>query len=91
MRFPAKTAIRFEGGTIRYRRLNHEANRFANALLSLGVGQGARVVLLMPNVPQMVIGFFGTLKAGAVAVFIPPASDPEEVVRHVAESQAAFW
>ena len=89
MRFPTKTAIKFEGGMIRYRRLNHEANRFANALLSLGVGKGARVVLLMPNVPQMVIGFFGALKVGAVVVFIPPAPDPEELVRQVAESQAS--
>jgi long-chain acyl-CoA synthetase len=89
MRFPRKIAIRFEGSSIRYRRLNQEANRFANALLTLGVGKGARVVLLMPNVPQMVIGFFGTLKAGAVVVFIPPSPDPDEVVRQVAESQAS--
>src|SRR5258706_2253111 len=81
--FPLRPAIFFEGSQLSYRRLNHEINRFANALLALGIGKGARVVLLMPNVPQMVIGFYGTLKAGATAVFIPPVIEPEEVVWQV--------
>ena len=87
--FPLRPAIFFEGSQLSYRRLNHEANRFANALLTLGIGKGARVVLLMPNVPQMVIGFYGTMKAGATAVFIPPVIEPEEVVRQVKDSDAS--
>lgn len=88
-RFPNRPAIFFEGSRLSYRRLNHEANRFANALLSLGVGKGARVVLLLPNVPQMVIGFYGAMKAGATAVFVPPVIEPEEVVRQVKDSDAS--
>ena len=79
-RFPLHTALIFEGRKLSYRKLNHEVNKFANALLSLGLGPGARVVLLMPNIPQMVIGFFGTLKAGMTAVFTPPMSEPEQVI-----------
>lgn len=88
-RFPTHPAIVFEGSSLSYRQLNHEANRFANALLALGVGKGARVVLLLPNMPQMVIGFFGTVKAGAVAVFIPPLIDPKEVIRQVRDAEAS--
>jgi len=88
-RFPNRPALFFEGSSISYRRLNHEANRFANALIGLGIGTGARVVLLLPNVPQMVIGFYGTMKAGATAVFIPPVIEPEEVVRQVKDSEAS--
>ena len=88
-RFPLRPAIFFEGTRITYRRVNHEANRFANALIALGVGKGARVVLLLPNVPQMVIGFFGTMKAGAAAVFIPPVIEPEEILRQVKDSEAS--
>ncbi|HET9909287.1 MAG TPA: AMP-binding protein, partial [Anaerolineales bacterium] len=88
-RFPTNPAIFFEGTRLSYRRLNREVNRFANALLALGIGKGARVVLLMPNVPQMVIGFYGTMKAGATAVFIPPVIEPEEVVRQVKDSDAS--
>ena len=88
-RFPRNTAIIFEGGRLSYRKLNHEANRFANALISLGLGQGARVVLLMPNIPQMVIGFFGTLKAGMVAVFIPPLTEPDALVNILRDVEAS--
>jgi len=37
----------------------------------------------------MVIGFYGTLKAGATAVFVPPVIEPEEVVRQVKEADAS--
>lgn len=87
-RFPNRPAIFFEGSRISYRKLNHEANRFANALLSLGVGKGARVTLLLPNVPQMVIGFYGAMKAGATAVFVPPVIEPEEIIRQIKESDS---
>lgn len=87
-RFPNRPAIFFEGSRLTYRVLNREVNRFANALLSLGVGKGTRVVLLLPNLPQMVVGFYGTMKAGATAVFVPPVIEPEEVVRQVKEAEA---
>jgi long-chain acyl-CoA synthetase len=88
-RFPNRPAIFFEGKRISYRRLNREANRFANAIGALGVSKGARVVLLLPNLPQMVIGFYGTLKAGATAVMVPPVIEPEEVLRQVKDSEAS--
>lgn len=88
-RFPRSTAVIFEGGRLTYRKLNHEANRFANALISLGLGKGARVVLLMPNIPQMVIGFFGALKAGMTAVFIPPLTEPEELIEIIRNVEAS--
>lgn len=86
-RFPKRAAIQFEGQAISYRRLNREANRFANALLALGLVKGARVAHLLPNVPQMVIGFYGTLKAGGVAVFVPPVDQPEEMIRQIKEAE----
>jgi len=88
-RLPRKIAVIFEGGRLSYRKLNHEANRFANALLSLGLGKGARVVLLMPNIPQMVIAFFGTLKAGMTAVFTPPLTEPEELIDIIRDVEAS--
>lgn len=88
-RFPNRPAIFFEGARMSFRNLNHEVNRFANALLAQGIGKGARVVLLMPNIPQMVIGLYGTLKAGCVAVLIPPMTEPEELIRQVKEADAS--
>jgi long-chain acyl-CoA synthetase len=86
-RFPRHTAIRFEGNSISYHRLNREANRFANALLSQGLVKGARVALLLPTVPQAIIGFYGTLKAGGVAVLVPPTDQPDEMIRQVTDAE----
>ncbi|MCQ3936429.1 MAG: hypothetical protein DPW18_05205 [Chloroflexi bacterium] len=88
-RFPNHPAVYFEGARLTYRKLNHEANRFANALLAQGLGKGARVVLLLPNIPQMVVGFYGALKAGAVVVLIPPMTELEELIRQIRESDAS--
>jgi long-chain acyl-CoA synthetase len=82
-RFPNHMALRFEGSRITYKQLGQEVNRFANLLLGLGLEKGDRVMLLLPNLPQMVIAYFGTLKAGGVAVFTMPTTQPEELLRQV--------
>ncbi len=87
-RFANQAAIIYEGRKISYRQLNQEVNRFANGLRSLGVDKGDRVMLLLPNIPQMLIGFFGTLKAGGVAVFSLPFNQPEELIRQINDSGA---
>ncbi len=87
-RFPNRPAVYFEGARLTYRKLNHEANRFANALLALGLGKGVRVVLLLPNTPQMVVGYYGALKAGATVVLIPPMTEPQELARQVKDAGA---
>jgi long-chain acyl-CoA synthetase len=87
-RFPLNIAINYEGAWITYRRLNHESNRFANALRSIGINQGDRVMILMPNLPQLVICFYGALKAGATVVFTLPITEPDELIRQIKDSGA---
>lgn len=89
-RFPNHPAIYFEGAKLTYRKVNHEANRLANALLAQGLGKGSRAVLLLPNVPQMVVAFYGVLKAGATVVLIPPMIEPDELVRQIKEVDAGL-
>lgn len=89
-RFPKNPALIFKGQQISYRDLQREANRFANALRSLGIQKGERVILALPNVPQMVIAFYGTLQAGAVAVFARPGAKPEDLVQVIRDSGGRF-
>ena len=89
-RFPNHKAMIFEKKGYSYQFLSSEVNRFANALLGLGLNKGSRIILLLPNIPQLVVSFFGTLEIGAVAVFIPPTTDPEELIRQVRESEASL-
>src|SRR6266487_6073325 len=42
------------------------SNRFANALVRMGVAKGDRVFVFLPRVPETYIGILGILKVGAI-------------------------
>jgi long-chain acyl-CoA synthetase len=69
---PGKAALIFIDSKISYKQLNEMANRFANALIHLGVRPGDKVAMLMPNMPQLVAAVYGAWKAGAVVVMNNP-------------------
>jgi long-chain acyl-CoA synthetase len=78
-RYPERTATIFFGAQLTYRALNAAANRFAHALLSFGLKRGDRVALMLPNCPQFLIAFYGTLKAGGIVTAINPLYTPREL------------
>ena len=47
---------------------NEKANRFANALIHLGIGKGDKVAILLMNCLEWLPIYFGILKTGAMAV-----------------------
>jgi long-chain acyl-CoA synthetase len=55
-----------------YRQLKDRVDRFAAALAGMGVERGTRVAIQLPNLPQTVIAFYGTLAAGGTAVMTNP-------------------
>ncbi len=59
---------------------NEKANRFANMLLSRGVGKGDKVAILMYNCLEWLPIYFGVLKTGAIAVPFNFRYDAEEIV-----------
>jgi long-chain acyl-CoA synthetase len=67
-KFPDHTALLFYGKKITYAELDRLANRFAHVLAGLGVRKGDRVALMLPNVPQMVISYYGAVRTGAIVV-----------------------
>jgi benzoate-CoA ligase family protein len=64
------TNVAIESGEerISYAQLLEQTNRTGNALRQLGVRPEERVVLLLPDIPEFLFCFFGTVKIGAVAV-----------------------
>lgn len=62
-----------------YRQLRDAVNRFANALVRLGVNKGDRVALYLPNSPQFAIAYYGALKAGAIIAPVNPLYTPREL------------
>ena len=87
-RYPDKEAISFYGKGLSYRSLEASANRFAHALKRLGVRKGDRVAVMLPNIPQCVIAYYGALKLGAVVVMTNPLYVEREIQAQLADSGA---
>ena len=85
-RDPDSPALFFYGACISYRDLDDLTTRLALALQRLGVKQSDRVALMLPNIPQSVIAYYGILKAGAVAVPTNPLYVEREIQTQVLDS-----
>ena len=78
-RWSDRPAVTLKGKTLTYGELRDQVDRFATALAGLGVGKDSRVALWMPNVPQMVIAYFATLRLGAQVVNTNPLYVEREI------------
>ncbi|BDG16804.1 long-chain-fatty-acid--CoA ligase [Thermus brockianus] len=87
-RFPKNVALEFLGKTLTYGETWVLARRFAQGLKDLGVRPGDRVAIMLPNTPQFVLAFFGTLLAGGVGVNVNPLYTPRELRHQLADAGA---
>jgi long-chain acyl-CoA synthetase len=85
---PKRTALEFLGYTMTYQELYDASRKFATALESLGVKKGDRVAIMLPNCPQFIIAFFGTMMLGAVAVNTSPLYVARELEQQLRDSGA---
>ncbi|MDA8346240.1 MAG: long-chain fatty acid--CoA ligase [Thermaerobacter sp.] len=88
--FPSHAALRFFGRSMDYRHLQREVDAFARGLLALGLKAGDRVALVLPNAPQFVIAYFGTLQAGGVVVATNPLYTPREFETQFEDAKPTF-
>ncbi|HET8759944.1 MAG TPA: long-chain fatty acid--CoA ligase [Nitrospiria bacterium] len=87
-RYPERPALDFYGRRLTYQDVERAANRFADALTGLGVRKGDRVAVMLPNVPQAVIAYYGALKIGAVVVQVNPLYVEREIEQQVRDAEA---
>jgi long-chain acyl-CoA synthetase len=88
---PKKTATIFYGHRLSYRELNAKANQFAYALRKLGVKVGDRVMVVLPNSPQMIIAYYAILKIGGVVVLPNPDADAPRIIHQVKMTQSKVF
>ena len=67
-RYPAKTALVYEGRRLLYRELDEAANRCAHGLIALGAKRDTRIALLARNSDDWVVAHFGVARTGATLV-----------------------
>jgi long-chain acyl-CoA synthetase len=81
-------ALVFEGRELTNVDQQRGANRLANALRRLGVAPGDRVVVMLPNCPEVLQAYAAILKMGAVAVPVVFLLGAREVRHILAHSEA---
>ncbi len=84
---PDHPAMVFGEQAISYSALLLAVNKLANALVKFGVQKGDRVVIIMANRPELIIGYLATLRIGAIAVTLNPASTPYELSHYCVDSK----
>lgn len=86
---PDRTAVVFEGKRFTFSQLDERANRFANALLGLGIEKGARVAILEVNCNQYVEVYYGVAKMGAIFVPLNFRAKREELIHMLNHSESS--
>lgn len=78
-RYPSYCAYEFMDTKVTYKKLIDQIEVCSKALLEIGVKQGDRVTVCLPNVPHAIIIFYSINKVGAIANMIHPLSAPKEI------------
>ncbi|MGB4681721.1 MAG: long-chain fatty acid--CoA ligase [Dethiobacteria bacterium] len=86
--YPRNIAVQFMSGRLTFKELNEEVDSFARVLAALGLEPGTPVALHMPNCPQYVIAFYGTLRAGCIVTPCNPLYVERELVHQLNDSGA---
>lgn len=86
--FPERDAIIFMGKRINYQDLLENSYRMANALQEMGIKKGDRVAIMLPNLPQSVIAYYGALLIGAIVVQVNPLYTKRELLHQLNDSGA---
>ena len=81
-------AIRLGERTLTYGELDDRAARLATLLLERGLEPGDRVGVMLPNVPEFPIAYYGILRAGGVVVPMNVLLKRREIAYYLEDSGA---
>src|SRR6186713_3381584 len=87
-RFAARDAYVFMDRRVTFAEVDRQSAGFGAWLQARGLAPGARVALMMPNVPQYPIALAGVLRAGCVVVNVNPLYTPRELEHQLRDSGA---
>ncbi|MFQ5381592.1 MAG: AMP-binding protein, partial [Dehalococcoidia bacterium] len=70
--------------------MQREANRWANALASLGIRKADRIFFFTDRIPELYFAIFGTLKLGAIIAPLFSAFGPEPVAERIRRAEGVM-
>ncbi|MDX6235601.1 MAG: long-chain acyl-CoA synthetase [Kribbellaceae bacterium] len=85
---PDRAALRLGDAAVSYRTLDQGSARMAGLLHHRGVKPGDRVAIMLPNVPEFAVAYFGVLRAGGIVVPMNPLAKSREIAYYLGNSGA---
>ena len=76
------------GKNFSYQAIDHASKNLATYLQSLGLKKGARVAIMLPNIPQYPIALYAVLRAGYIVVSINHLYTPRELSAQLSDCGA---
>ncbi|MGE5824883.1 MAG: long-chain-fatty-acid--CoA ligase [Bacteroidota bacterium] len=86
--FAARPAYACMGRTMGFGELERLSRAFGAWLQARGLGKGARVAIMLPNVLQYPVALYGTLRAGCTVVNVNPLYTARELEHQLKDSGA---
>ncbi|HVN11607.1 MAG TPA: long-chain fatty acid--CoA ligase [Kineosporiaceae bacterium] len=77
-----------DGRTFTYGELDELTARVAGLVTDAGIEPGDRVGVMLPNIPEFAVAYYGVLRAGGVVVPMNPLLRAREVAHYVDDSGA---
>ncbi len=81
-------AYEFMGSHVSYKKLVEQIHECARALKAIGIREGDKVTICMPNAPQTVVMFYAVNMVGAIANMVHPLSAEGEIEFYLNDSES---
>jgi long-chain acyl-CoA synthetase len=87
---PEHPAIRLGERAVSYAELDRAARGVATSLAECGVEPGAQIAIMVPNLPDFTVAYYGVLYAGCTVVPLNVLLTAPEVQYHLEDSRASW-
>ena len=87
-KYPDQVAFDFMGKPTTYRKMVQEIETCARALKTIGIREGDKITIAMPNCPQAIYMFYAVNLVGGIANMIHPLSAEKEIEFYLNESES---
>ena len=88
--YPDFIAYDFMNKSTKYKKFREDVIQCAKALKTIGIREGDRVTIAMPNCPQTVVMFYAVNLVGAVSCMVHPLSSENEIEFYIKDSKSLY-
>lgn len=88
--YPFNYAYEYYGQKVTYKDFLNQIKRCAMSLTNIGVKEGDRITICMPNTPAAIVTFYAINMIGATASMIHPLSSSNEIEFYLNESESKY-